>query len=558
MSKYFPLGFSALQSSPEISAKLIKEDPLPKSKARSINDFPQCITTPKPPKKELLNFDDFLPGDPSSIEKYAEHKMSLEGRTYQQLPCMSRAKQKRASKSTEPQAQMSGPHTAPPDLSEGIGRNQSKKDFARLESYIKEKQVWMAQGETLYHYDGTQWKAVDKLNTIRAIKEIFLQHQEILESLNERDYQELYSRLLTDPLLYREECLTSPVDRINCKDGTIDLSYFPPRKFPHDPEDCFTSSLPLTCEEILDPPMDGCYFESFISSVSDEDPAVRRQLLELIAIALTGLQVKHFYVMLGPSDSGKSQVGRFLLELLGSDNVATVRDMNDFGDKWTPGSLAGKRLGLCMDLPDAPLSKAAVGIIKQLCGADAVKGEQKYEKSFTYREKPLLLLGGNHAIRVPNADREEAFLNRMIIIPFTRAVPRENRVLDFYKKLLDEAPYIVHEAILAYQDLVDRNYELTRAEVPQVYSPQESNASYSTIYDFVERCLASEEGAEIKTSDIYDRFCTEDISAGISAVAFCKLLPQALKRMFPEAVPVKRVQGTEARGYKNIVLADVP
>lgn len=536
-----------------------KERELPESISYEDNSrfFPFCASDTASPSKTRLLTGSFSPGDMDSLSPYAEVGFpdSIAACDQFLMPQSKRNVSKGRGDESLPQGAEA--KAKPPDISDGVGRSQSKKDLAHLESYIKAQREWSVHGESIYRYDGKRWRKLSKSDTIRAIKEIFLRHTDLREALSERDYQELYNRLLTDPLLYQEERFISPVDKLNCEDGILDLSRWPPRKAPHDPEDGFLSVLPLTCGDILDPPMDGYYFESFAASISGGDPNVRQQLLELTAVALTGRQVKHFYVMLGPSNSGKSQFGRFLLELLGAENVMSVRDMNDFGDRWTVGSLADKRLGLCMDLPDAPLSKAAIGILKQFCGADAVKAEQKYANSFTYYEKPLLLLGGNHAIRIPNADHEEAFLNRMIIIPFSSAVSSENRIPDFYLKLLEEAPYIVHEAISAYQNLASRNYELTRAEVPQMYQAQEGCSLYGSICDFVKQNLTIEQGAEITTAAIYEAFCVEGTHANTSRTAFSKTLSRALGQLIPAALPVKRVNGAEMRGYKNIAFTPV-
>lgn len=105
-----------------------------------------------------------------------------------------------------------------------------------------------------------------------------------------------------------------------------------------------------------------------------------------------------------------------------------------------------------------------------------------------------------------------------------------------------------------YQDLVNRNYELTRAEVPQMYALQEGNSLHSILFDFAKQMKKS---VEVKATDIYACFCNESTSTRITQVAFYKLLPQALKQLIPEAVPVKRIRGQEARGYKNITLGDI-
>jgi len=137
--------------------------------------------------------------------------------------------------------------------------------------------------------------------------------------------------------------------------------------------------------------MRGSYFEMFVDQISAGNPDVRRQLLEMLAIAMTGTQLKYFYVMLGPSNSGKSQWGRFVQELLGRENVESVQSIADLGGRLTTGSLCGKLLASCLDLPNGTLPQNAIGVLKTFCGDDSVKGEVKYKQSFTYYRKPLLM-----------------------------------------------------------------------------------------------------------------------------------------------------------------------
>lgn len=79
-----------------------------------------------------------------------------------------------------------------------------------------------------------------------------------------------------------------------------------------------------------------------------------------------------------------------------------------------------------MDLPDSPLPSVAVGVIKQVVGDDPIKIEAKYKDSRTIYRKPLLLFAGNHPIRISGITREDAFLNRMVVIPFLHPVPTED------------------------------------------------------------------------------------------------------------------------------------
>lgn len=438
----------------------------------------------------------------------------------------------------------------PPDIGDGLGRNQAKRDLRSLAEFVKSKANWMVYQNCLYIYLRSYWIKLGIDDGIRRIRDICSEHQDFYEVLTDSDYKKIYHDLLRDPELNVEGELTSPPSIVNFYDGEIDFSANPPCLLKHNPVHYFMSNINVSCQDVLNPPMRGETFERFISHISNGDETIRTQFQELLSIALTREQLKNFYVFLGPSNSGKTQLGRFVEEVLGRDQVETVRGIHDFGDRWTVGSLAGKKLVTCLDLPDKVLPASAVGIIKQLCGDDPVKGEVKYANSFTYYQKPLLLFAGNHPIRLSNAHREDAFWNRMIVIPFSNPVREEDMERNLYQKLLDEAPYIIHEAIVAYQDLATRNFVLTRSDVPQAYR-QNGIYGYDSVRDFVQDSLAEQDGDGVSTKELHKAFNAQS-GQDMSLTAFSRALAAAVQELFPHAVQVKRVNRAGDRGYKNL------
>lgn len=350
------------------------------------------------------------------------------------------------------------------------------------------------------------------------------------------------------------DVLDSPENCINCLDGVLNLLTM--RSRPSSPADHYFHYFNLTLHEVQSPPKYGHYFERFAEQAGDGNPEVRRQILELIALAMTGKQLKVFYAMLGPSNCGKSQVGRFLEELLGRKNVMVVRHIDDFSGSFTVGSLCGKLLGMCLDLPSGTLPQSAVAILKQLVGTDPIKGERKYAHPFMFDVKPLLLLAGNHPIRVANADREEAFFNRLVVIPFSNPVSSSSEVIiDLYKYFLAEAPHIVHEAALAFQALAEQNWEPTRVPVPDEFSRQEGDPKLLAVQSFLENCVVESVGSEVSTSALFSEYGAYAEASGqpmLSEIAFSRALSIVLRRIMPSVLPIKRVENSDARGYRNI------
>ena len=444
-----------------------------------------------------------------------------------------------------------------PDISEGLGKRQESKDIVALGDFVASQAIWMKYAGNLCLYHPPCWRKLENEDAaIREIRTMLYKYDDIRSSLTSSDYHRLYRGLMSHPDIPEMRNLEPPRDTINCNDGALDLISL--QAHSSCPEDNFFHAFDLSCEQILDPPMRGDYFETFASQISAGNSDVRRQLLEMLAIAMTGTQLKYFYVMLGPSNSGKSQWGRFVQELLGRENVESVQSIADFGGRFTTGPLCGKLLVSCLDLPNGTLPQNAIGVLKTFCGDDSVKGEVKYKQSFTYYRKPLVMMAGNHSIKVNRAEHEDALFNRMIVVPFADPnVEESERIPELYQHFLDEAPYIVHEACMAYQELAARNWVPTRVPVPAEYAPQEGNQALLAAKAFVEDCISFETGSQVTTAELYDaylEYAEEEGYPQLNRTAFGRALSVALRQTVPEAQPTKRVNGQEARGYLNISL----
>lgn len=142
------------------------------------------------------------------------------------------------------------------------------------------------------------------------------------------DYKELRKIMTINPDMQRLEPFDTPKHKLNFSDGTMDVMTGEWQE--HDSADGFFSCLNMSRRELEVGRNTGA-FDNFVGQIADGNPDIRRQLLELVGLALTGCNLKHFFVLVGPSHTGKTQFGRFLGELVGQKNVETLRGIDDFG-----------------------------------------------------------------------------------------------------------------------------------------------------------------------------------------------------------------------------------
>ena len=161
-------------------------------------------------------------------------------------------------------------------------------------------------------------------------------------------------------------------------------------------------------------------------------------------------------------------------------------------------------------------------------------------------------------MKVPHTESNDALLNRMIVIPFSDPeLDESERVLNLYQCFLDEAPYIVHETLQAFQDLANRNWSPTRVPVPEAYATQEGNQTLLAVKSFAKDCVLYAANAQVSTEELYDAYREYAFDEGfpeLNKTAFGRAISAALTQAVPEAAPVKRVRGRESRGYTNIAL----
>ncbi|MCD8216619.1 MAG: phage/plasmid primase, P4 family [Clostridiales bacterium] len=439
-----------------------------------------------------------------------------------------------------------------PDITQGLGKRQSNRDIVELERFVVKEHTLMVYHGQLYEFRPPCWRLLNARECTVMMRK-FLRKHDLDKTLTSKEFAEIYRQLLSEPDIQREKDFTRPEHQLNLRDGTLDLCSMILRQ--HNPEDGYFHYLDLYSEDIFDPG-EGAEFESFVYQISNGNPLIRQQLLELTALAMTNYEAKCFYVLLGPSNCGKTQWGRFLEELLGRDNVESIAGVHDFSNRFTTSALEGKLLGTCLDLPDTPLPSIAIGTIKQFVGDDPIKVEAKYKNSHTIYRKPMLLFAGNHPIQLPALSNEQALLNRMVVVPFANPVSEQDTIPQLYKLLLEESPYIVAEAIRAYQVLMQNNFIVTRTEIPPEYAPQDSRENYQTVKQFVSDCCSFNEEHEIETATLYNAYQRYAEETGIkyaSRTDFSRLLSELLKDM-PTVKKIKRVRDSNARGYRGIQL----
>lgn len=206
-------------------------------------------------------------------------------------------------------------------------------------------------------------------------------------------------------------------------------------------------------------------FDKFIESISGGDSNIITLLWETIGYLLSNdMNGKVFFAFIGKKDTGKSLLAHIIKNIVG-DSATSYLSANDFNGRFAVSELRGKKLNICMDLPNLPFSEETVGTIKSITGRDVKHADVKYKEPIHFIPTTRLLYGSNSLIRTKTPDT--AFNERMVTIPFRFAVPKSRMDFDLEDKLLSEREGICIKAMLYYKEIVRKKYQFSRIVFPE-------------------------------------------------------------------------------------------
>lgn len=433
------------------------------------------------------------------------------------------------------------------DTKEGLRSQKVNRNIAEIASAIRNRCEFLHIAGHLAVFEPPCWKILGHGEALRFVKRAA---EELFPSdakyLNCRQYEEIVSHLRLDFKTPCQKEIPTPDYRyLCCRDYMYD--WRTGRCLPHNSKYQYFSYLDIDAESIGS--CDGAHWEMFLDDMTGGDSILRQRILEMIGVILSGYPSKSFFFLTGESGTGKSQLVNFLRDVLGTSACVALNDISQLGQKWTTGSVFGKLLCLCGDVPDAPLDSRTIGTIKQLTGDDLIRGEFKYKDAFMFDNMAKLLFVSNYPLRIPNPEREQALLERLVVIPCRNPVARECQIPNLHELLYEEAGYIVDLAMRALADLDDRNGVFTSLPEDFGWEPAQVSNMDRAIMEFVHKYCVREEGASCWVSEVFQAFQAHFPEENLRDSQFSK----ALLRLFPE---VKKVRSSSGRKYNGLRLAE--
>lgn len=431
-----------------------------------------------------------------------------------------------------------------------IQKNMVAKAYNDIAATLSHILKFMIYRKMLCSWNRNVWCVLEPTSFITLVRQN-LPDEPLLNHFSTKNYEEIFKLILTDPnLQVSDDEVKRPSHLITFNDGVIDI-LTGQRMLPDPKYFCF-AYINMSIKDVGRGK--GIIFERFIDNCTGGDRKIRQRILEMIGLVISGYMLKVIFLILGPKNTGKSQFILLLRLLVGEMNCESLKSLNDFSDRWTTGRLLGKKLCICPDVPKETINAQSLATIKQLCGGDLVYGDQKYKIQFSYINEAKLVFASNHKLKIADADDEEAFIDRIVTIPFNNTIPRDQMIPDLFYLLFQERGYIVEQAIVALQDLQRRNFIFTEIDTPAFF--EDTSSVSDCIIDFCkEECIFSPD-SECTTHELYKSYYDYCCEIGQQAEAFA-VFARTISNRFPELERLRKANGIQQRGFRGITLRTI-
>lgn len=373
-----------------------------------------------------------------------------------------------------------------------------------LAEYFREKQryFWLrsfGNGKPLrYLYGGGKYSIVSDEEIKGIIKHYITDYLPL--SLKMRDVKEVFENICCDGNYYNADELDADENIINFENGLLHLDTM--ELMPHTPD--FISTIQIPCK--WNPfAASSPVFNGFMNTLTNGDAAVRRFLMQFIGVAISnvkGYRMKSALFMVGPGNTGKSQLKGLVEKLIGERNCSPC-NLKDLEERFGTSAICGKRLIGSSDMSFMTVKELKT--FKSITGGDNITVEFKGRDSFQYVYKGLVWFCTNQLPRF-GGDKGDHVYDRIITVRCNNVVPKEKRDKYLLDKMYAERESIISAAVIALKDVIDSGMKLDIPEACDVEKEQYRIENSPVLTFYKECCCEREKSDNCTCARMYDVF----------------------------------------------------
>ena len=321
---------------------------------------------------------------------------------------------------------------------------------------------------------------------------------------------EAYNQLITDLNYVCQDDLDADEKFINFGNCLLQLSDM--AMLPHSPDILSTIQIPCQWTGKSEPTP---VFDSFIHTLTNDDKAMQQLLLEFMGVCFSnikGWRMKKALFMVGPGDTGKSQLKSLVERLLGKGNFVGC-DLKEIEARFGTGAIYGTRLAGSSDM--SFLSVDELKTFKKITGGDSLFAEFKGQQAFEFTYCGLLWFCMNKLPKFGGDDGQWVY-DRILVVDCKNVIPKSKQDKYLLDKLYAERNGIVYKAIMALRTVIANGYHFSEPE-----SVSTARAQYmtdnNTIISFYNECITKRPNDKIEDScttgriyKVYKAWCIDN------------------------------------------------
>jgi P4 family phage/plasmid primase-like protien len=287
-------------------------------------------------------------------------------------------------------------------------------------------------------------------------------------------------------------------------------------RIPHSAE--LLSTIQIPCDW-ANAPAATPVFDSFVNTLVEGDGEIISLLLEFIGACLSnikGWRMKKALFMVGPGDTGKSQLKSLVERLLGRGNFVSI-DLKELEARFGTSNIYNKRLAGSSDM--SFLTVDELKTFKKCTGGDSLFAEFKGQNGFAFTYNGFLWFCMNRLPKFGGDDGQWVY-NRIMQIDCQQVIKSEKQDKTLLDKLYAERGGIVYKAVMALKTVISNGYRFSEPD-----SVARARAEYrtenNTVLAFWNACVVRRAEGEIldscttgKLYTVYKAWCADNSNRG--------------------------------------------
>ncbi len=323
---------------------------------------------------------------------------------------------------------------------------------------------------------------------------------------------EVLQMINTDLDYVTQDQLDADESIINFQNGLLHITATTTELLPHSPDVLSTIQIPCSW---TDTPPPTPVFDAYMETLTDGDADIKELLLEFIGVIISnikGWRMKKALFMVGPGDTGKSQLKSLVERLLGKGNFIGI-DLKEIEARFGTGAIYGTRLAGSSDM--SFLSVDELKTFKKITGGDSLFAEFKGQQAFEFTYNGLLWFCMNRLPRFGGDDGRWVY-DRILVVNCPNVIPPEEQDKQLLDKMFAEREGIVYKAIKALQTVIANGYNFTEPLSVAIARQQYLEAN-NTAISFFQECMCGWPDGKIdhecttgKVYRVYQAWCKQN------------------------------------------------